>query len=429
MEDFQAAAMALSAESSFGTPEALQAPTRQVSRGFMFALTAAAISLYILYAGIGALLLPYQIGLLDPAHKVAILSFFTSITVLIALFANPIAGAFSDRTTSRFGRRRPWILVGGLLTMVGLLFMWQANSIPLLFIGYCFVELFSNVVLAALTATIPDQVPENQRGTVSGIYGLATGLGGILGAILAGQIFKSAPTTAYVVMFLIVLVTTIPFALFLHDKVLPKGYMPAFHLGAFLKNFWINPRTYPDFGWAWLTRFIPFVGYFLGITYIFYYLQDVVKYQFALQGASTFSIVAAVVSLLSTVLGGFLSDRLQQRKLFVIVGMCIMAVAMLLLAFFQVWLAVVAAAAVLGFGLGAYLAVDVAIVTLVLPSAENRAKDMGIVNIANTLPHSVAPVLAGLILALTHSYSVLYLAATVFVLLGILTVMPIKAVR
>src|SRR5436305_8476547 len=242
------------------TPEALQTPTRQVGRGFMFGLTAAAISLYILYAGIGALLLPYQIGLIAPGSKIAILSFFTSITVLIALFANPLAGAFSDRTTSRFGRRRPWIIVGGLLTVVGLLFMWQASNIPLLFIGYCFVELFSNCVLAALTATIPDQVPENQRGTVSGIYGLATSLGGILGAILVGQIFKSAPTTAYVVMFLIVLVTSIPFTLLLRDKVLPKGYVPAFHLGACLKNFWINRREHPDFAWAWLTRFISFVG-------------------------------------------------------------------------------------------------------------------------------------------------------------------------
>jgi MFS family permease len=429
MEDIQDVNLTLSPTPSLGTPEALQAPTRQVGRGFMFALTAAAISLYILYAGIGALLLPFQIGLLDPANKVVILSFFTSITVLIALFANPLAGAFSDRTTSRFGRRRPWIFVGGLLTVVGLLFMWQANSIPLLFLGYCLVELFSNLALATLVATIPDQVPENQRGTVSGIFGLATGLGGILGAILAGQIFKSAPTNAYVVMFLIVLVTTIPFALLLHDKVLPKGYMPAFHLGAFLKNFWVNPRRYPDFGWAWLTRFVPFVGYFLGITYIFYYLEDVVKYPAALQGASTFSIIAAVVSLLSTLLGGFLSDRFQRRKLFVIAGMIIMAISFLLLAFFQSWIAVLVAAAVLGFGLGAYLAVDVAIVTLVLPSAENRAKDMGIVNIANTLPHSVAPVLAGFILALTHSYSVLYLAATIFVLLGIFTVMPIKAVR
>jgi MFS family permease len=430
MEEMQDIDFALSPVPSPDPPEALQAPTRQVGYGFMIALTASGMSLFILYAGIGALLLPYQIGLFAPGQKVAILSFFTSITVLIALFANPLAGAFSDRTTSRFGRRRPWILLGGLLTAVGLLFMWRASNIPLLFIGYCFVELFSNFVLAALTATIPDQVPENQRGTVSGIYGLATSLGGILGAILAGQIFKSTPTNAYVVMFLIVLVTTIPFALFLHDKVLPKGYVPPFHLGAFLKNFWINPRKYPDFGWAWLTRFIPFVGYFLGITYIFYYLQDVVKYPHALQGASTFSIVAAAVSLLSTVLGGFLSDRLKRRKLFVIVGMCIMAVAMLLLAFFQTWLAVVIAAAILGFGLGAYLAVDVAIVTLVLPSAKDRAKDMGIINIANTLPHSVAPVFAGFILGLTSgNYTFLYIAATIFVLLGIFTVLPIKAVR
>src|SRR5437764_579522 len=303
MEDIQAVDIALSAEPSPDLPEALQAPTRQVGRGFMFALTASAISLYILYAGIGALLLPFQIGLLAPGSKVAILSFFTSITVLIALFANPLAGAFSDRTTSRFGRRRPWILVGGLLTVVGLLFMWRATSIPLLFIGYCFVELFSNIALATLVATIPDQVPENQRGTVSGIFGL------------------------------------------------------------------------------------------------------------------------------STVLGGFLSDRLKRRKLFVIAGMCIMAISFLLLALFQSWIAVLVAAAVLGFGLGAYLAVDVAIVTLVLPSAKNRAKDMGIINIANTLPHSVAPVMAGFMLALTHNYSVLYIAATIFVLLGIFTVMPIKAVR
>ena len=411
------------------TPEALQTPTRRVSGGFMFALTAAAISLYILYAGIGALLLPYQIGLLAPGSKVAVLSFFTSITVLIALFANPLAGAFSDRTTSRFGRRRPWIIAGGLMTALGLLFMWRASNIPLLFIGYCLIEIFSNCVLAALVATIPDQVPEKQRGTVSGIFGLATGLGGILGAILAGQIFKSTPTTAYVAMLILVLVTTIPFALLMRDKALPKGAMPAFRLGAFLKNFWINPRRYPDFSWAWLTRFIPFLGYFLGITYVFYYLQDVVKYPHALQGASTFSIIAAVVSLLSTLLGGFLSDRLKQRKPFVIVGMVIMAVAMMLLALFQVWPAVVVAAAVLGFGLGAYLAVDVAIVTLVLPSAEDRGKDMGIVNIANTLPHSLAPVIAGSLLGMTHSYSFLYIAATLFVLLGIFTVLPIKAVR
>jgi MFS family permease len=196
MEDSPAVNVAPSAESSPSLPEALQAPTRQVSPGFTILLTAAAMSLYILFAGIGALLLPYQIGVLAPAQKVAILSFFTSVTVLIALFANPLAGAFSDRTTSRLGRRRPWIFVGALLTAVGLFFLWRANSILLLFIGYCIVEIFANFDLAALNATIPDQVPENQRGTVSGFFGLATSLGGILGAVVGGQIFKTAPTNA-----------------------------------------------------------------------------------------------------------------------------------------------------------------------------------------------------------------------------------------
>ncbi len=430
MEDSPAVNVAPSAESSPSLPEALQAPTRQVSPGFTILLTAAAMSLYILFAGIGALLLPYQIGVLAPAQKVAILSFFTSVTVLIALFANPLAGAFSDRTTSRLGRRRPWIFVGALLTAVGLFFLWRANSILLLFIGYCIVEIFANFDLAALNATIPDQVPENQRGTVSGFFGLATSLGGILGAVVGGQIFKTAPTNAYLVMLVIVLVTNIPFVFLLRDKALPEGYTPPFHLGAFLKNFWINPREHPDFGWAWLTRFIPFTGYYLGITYILYYLQDAVKYPFALQGASTFNIIASAVSILTTLLGGYLADRLKRFKPFVALGMGIMAISMLILALFHVWLAVVVAAAVLGFGLGAYLGVGTALVTLVLPSAEDRAKDMGIFNIANTLPHSLAPVIAGLVLSLTNgNYTFLFVAATIFLLLGIFTVFPIKAVK
>lgn len=412
-----------------GVPEALQAPTRPASLGFTAGITAGTVALFLCYIGVLSLLLPLQISLLAPANKVAVFSLFTGISVLIAVVANPLAGALSDRTTSRFGRRRPWIFVGSLLMAVSLFIMWQAANLPLLFIGWCGIQLFSNFVLAAITATIPDQVPENQRGTISGIFGLAVPLGGILGATVVGQVFKAAPTNAYLVMIVAVLVTNIPLALFLHDKVLPKGYLPPFRLGAFLKGFWINPRTYPDFGWAWLTRFIPFIGYFMATNYVLFYLQDAVKYPSPVQGASTFTIVSTAVVILSTLLGGFLSDRLQRRKLFVIVAVTILAVSMLLLALFQTWQFVLLAAAVLGLGFGAYLAVDVAIITLVLPSAEDRAKDMGIANIANTLPQALAPVIAGAILGLSHSYTLLYVAAAVFVLLGIIVVMPIKAVR
>lgn len=412
-----------------GVLEALQAPSRPVGLGFMTGITAATLALFIAYIGIGALLLPFQIGQLAPENKVAVLSVFTGISVLFAVVANPLAGALSDRTTSRFGRRRPWIFLGGLMTAVSLFLMWRATTLPLLFIGWCGIQIFSNFSLATVAATIPDQVPERQRGAVSGIYGLAIPLGGILGALLVGQVFKAAPTNAYLFIIVAVLVTHLALAALMADKILPKGYLPPFRLGEFLKGFWVDPRKHPDFAWAWLIRFIPFIGYFMGTNYILYYLQDVVKYPSPVQGASTFTILSTAVSILSTLLGGFLSDRVQRRKLFVMVSMVILAAAMLLLAFFQTWPFVLLAAAVLGFGFGAYLAVDVAITTLVLPSAQDRAKDLGIVNIASTLPQSLAPVIAGVVIGTAKSYTLLYVLAAVFILLGIFFVGRIRSVR
>ncbi len=425
MEDVRVA----SPTAARGVPEALQAPTQPASLGFMAGITVAMVSLFVCWVGVLALLLPLQISLLAPANKITVFSLFTGISVLIAIVANPLGGALSDRTTSRFGRRRPWIFVGSLLMAASLFIMWRAATLELLFIGWCGIQLFSNLAYAAITATIPDQVPESQRGTVSGVFGLAIPIGSILGAIVVGQVFKAAPTDAYLVMIVAVLVTNIPLALFLPDKVLPKGYFPSFQLGAFLKGFWINPRRYPDFAWAVLTRLIPFIGYFMGTNYIFYYLQDALKYPSPVQGASTFTIVSTSVVILSTMLGGFLSDRLQRRKLFVVVAVIILAVSLLLLAFFQTWQFVLIAAAVLGLGFGAYSSVDIAIITLCLPSAEDRAKDMGIANIGTTLSQALAPVIAGAILGLAHSYMLLYVVAAVFVLLGIIVVQPIKAVR
>ena len=260
MEDIRIAAAA----SDSGVPEALQVPTQPVRLGFMLAITIANMTYFLCYIGVGTLSLPFQISQLAPASKVTVLSLFAATSVLFGLVTNPLAGAFSDRTTSRFGRRRPWIFTGALGTAISLFIMWQAISLPLLYIGWCGVQLFSNFAIPAMVATIPDQVPERQRGAVSGVFGLSLPLGAILGAILIGQVFKAAPANAYLVILVVVLVINIPFALFLSDKALPKGYPPAFRLGAFLKGFWINPRRYPDFGWAWLTRFIPLIGYFYG---------------------------------------------------------------------------------------------------------------------------------------------------------------------
>src|SRR5947208_5691143 len=144
-------------------PEALQPPTHPVGVGFLAAITLAQAALYMSWAGIGSLILPTQVEQLDPANKVFNLLIITASGAALALVSNPIAGALSDRTTSRMGRRRPWILAGALMGAAALALMMIATSIPLLLIGWSLFQFASNFILAGLTAIIPDQIPETQR--------------------------------------------------------------------------------------------------------------------------------------------------------------------------------------------------------------------------------------------------------------------------
>ena len=159
MEDL-ALASSIAFPDSPRLPEALQPPLQPVSVGFMIALALANAALYLCYFGIGVLLLPLQISTIDPANKVVDLGVVTSISVLLALIGNPLAGALSDRTTSRFGRRRPWIFSGAIVSALALALMMSAQSIIVLSLGWAIFQLFSNFVLAALAALIPDQIPE-----------------------------------------------------------------------------------------------------------------------------------------------------------------------------------------------------------------------------------------------------------------------------
>ncbi|BCL83195.1 MFS transporter [Ktedonobacteria bacterium brp13] len=416
-------------------PEALQAPTQPVSKGFVTALTAANLVIWISVLPVLQLLLPEQVGAIDPVHKTLNLGIVTSIGAFISLIANPIVGALSDRTSSRLGRRRPWILVGALLSALALALLWKASTIVALVIGWSLMQLFSNFLQAATTAIVPDRIPASQRGTITGLVSMATPLGAILGVILIGQVLKSIDIS-YLFLIALVLVFLLPYTFFLREKVLPRGYLPPFRLGTFLKNFWINPQAYPDFGWAWLARFIVMLGYASATGYTYYYLQDAIHYtrlfpgQTIAQGSSLLSLFSVVFLILSTIVGGMLSDRFQRRKLFVIIASVIMALALFLMGFFPSWPVVIVATCLQGVGFGCYLAVDFVLVTLVLPSEGDRGKDLGILNIANSLPQSLAPLMAGIVLSLTHnSYLIMFVMAGLITLAGAFLVQPIRSVR
>jgi MFS family permease len=409
-------------------PEVLETPTKAVTPGFQLVLSLANTVIWLSILPISTILLPLQIAALDAAHRFSNLSIATAIGVLAALITNPIAGALSDRTTSRLGRRRPWLLGGTILSAVTLALLANAANFVTLVLWWAIFHVAANALLAALSAVIPDQVPVRQRATVSSFVSLSLPLGAVIGAILVTKVVISTQFAYYVFIGLLLIVMLL-FVVILRDKPLPKETAPGFKLRAFLAGFWVNPMRYPDFGWAWITRFIVYLSYYIALGYLLYFLQDAVHYQKAAQGVTTFQIILTGTLLIASISSGIFSDRLQQRKLFVMGASFVLALSFLILAFFQTWPAVELAAAVLGIGFGAYLGVDIALITQVLPSANARGKDLGVINIANAFPQVVGSAMAAVVINAFHSYTLLFVFAAILASLGAILIQRIKSVR
>src|SRR5689334_12489827 len=130
-------------------------------------------------------LLPEQIAAIDPAHKEAMLAWVTGIGALAAVVVNPLAGALSDRTTGRrgrwsgrlAGRRHPWTLGGGLAGAAALMLLATQHTIVGVAVAWVLAQTAFNAMLASLTAAVPDRVPVDQRGAVSGWVGIPQVLG------------------------------------------------------------------------------------------------------------------------------------------------------------------------------------------------------------------------------------------------------------
>lgn len=409
-------------------PEALQEPTKAVSAGFQFLLSLANMVVWLSILPISQILLPTQIAAFDPARRFSNLAIATAVGVFAAIVTNPIAGALSDRTTSRLGRRRPWFIIGTICSAATLGLMANASGFVSLVIWWAIFHIAANAVLAGLSAVVPDQIPVRQRATVSTFVSLALPFGAIIGSVLVSRVVKSTQLSYYTFAAILLVVMTL-FVLVLRDKPLPRGAAPRFSLGTFLAGFWINPVKHPDFGWAWLTRFLVYLSYYIALGYLLYFLQDAVHYQNAAQGVTTFQSILTGTLLIASITSSVLSDKFQRRKIFVMAASLVIALSMLILAFFQTWPAVMLAGAVLGIGFGAYLGIDIALITQLLPSANARGKDLGVINIANALPQIVGSAVAALVINALHSYTLLFVVAAILASLGALLIRQIKSVR
>jgi MFS family permease len=364
----------------------------------------------------------------DWLDSVVAFGIISGIAGACAIIAYPLSGALSDRTTSRFGRRRPWILGGALAFAISLVVLGLQTDFvgvgiwwSLALTGFC-------VLTAALTATISDQVPVRQRGFVSGWISAPQAIGTILGLLLVTAVVTEQ-VLGYVALAVLLLVLVAPFLIFVKDAVLPRDQRPKLSAAGVLRGMWVSPRKHPDFAWTLASRILINLGNALGTTLLFYFLQDGLKLPDPADSLIILSLVYTVFVILASLFLGRLSDAMGRRKAFVTFAAVMQATAAILLALAPNFTVALVAAGLLGLGYGCFLSVDQALATQVLPDAADRGKDLGVMNIASAVPQALAPLLGAYVVVALGGFTGLFLLSGLVALLGAATITPIRSVR
>jgi MFS family permease len=361
-----------------------------------------------------------------------------SVGGLFAMTVPPIIGALSDRLSTRFGRRRPIMVVATLLALPGLLVLATAHSYVQIMVGYAIVQFFFNAAGAAFAGIIPDVVPAQDFGRASGFLAtmvqLGSGAGLAVNTVLVGA---HLDRWIYLAFALVMVLTLIPTSLAARgegSKPLPPRQSR--RLGAAVHEFF-RPMLGGDFAWVIFTRF--FVS--AGITAVAYYLlnffRDVVGVANPAEFTSLWFLVVLGAAIPFGLAGGYFSDRMKRRKIFVFASGGFQAfVALVFIVFFPKAIPLVFALGIAyGVGYGLYYAVDWALACDTLPDPTTSAKDMGLFHIALTLPQTIVPFIAGPTLdyfngvSPNSGYRVVFASAIVLLLIGTVFTSRIKSVR
>ncbi|MFD3779149.1 MFS transporter [Streptomyces sp. NPDC058612] len=409
-------------------------PPRQ--RGLLPLLLVANSAMMAVYMGVGSVLLPTQIAAIAPDDKVALLGLIGGISAIFATAFNPIAGALSDRS----GRRNPWIAAGGLASLACLAFLGSVNTALLVGIGWCLVQATMNTYQAAVTAIVPDRIPAARRGTASALVGLGLPIGGTAGVLIASQTAGQL-RTGYLVFGVVIAAAALLLTTFCRDvprsgtgaaaRTSDSAATAAAPKRARLAAF-ASALSHHDFRWAFIGRALMVLGYFSVVGYQLYILGDHISLPAGLTPPAAMAVltpVSMVAMALSTVVGGLLSDRWNRRKVFVGVSAALAGLVMVVPVISPTWTGMLVFSALNGLAFGCFMAVDTALVTLVLPRAEDAARDMGVLNVANAGPQIIAPFVASAVVTTLGGYTPLFLVGGALSLIGALAIIPIRGVR
>ena len=409
----------------------------------------------MMWSAILIITMPSQIkSAVGDSSKGSALGLALAAGAIISMIAAPIFGALSDRIRLPGGRRKPWIVIGSVGNVIGLIGLaylikpGHPESVVGWTIVFLLVELFNNVATGPYSALIPDLIPPEQRGSASGWLGLMTMLGTFAGGVMGFFIGPIGMAGVYFIMMGVILLGAIVTIFGVKEYDIPREVQP-FKLGAFLRGLY-DPFKHSDFTWVFLTRLLVTMGIFTVQEFIQYYLGDVIGAPFVLAGfgkvadtaesaVSFFLPMLLLGAIITTLIAGVLSDK-YGRKLMVYLSGALMGVVCLVFVLFHNFTLVVLMGIVFGLGYGAYASVDWALASDVLPSMDDYAKDMGVWHVALVLPQVIATPIAGYLLdnfqrvgkvqnVPNLGYTVIFMVAVVYFIFGTVFVRQIKKVR
>ena len=373
---------------------------------------------------------------------------------IISMVTAPVFGALSDRIRLPGGRRKPWVVigtVGNVIRLVGMAYLIQTGHPESLWpwsFAFWVVQFFNNVATAPYSALIPDLVSTEQRGSASGWLGLMTILGNFVGGLMGFLVEPFGIAAIYFIMIGVMILGALVTWFGVNEIDVPHE-IPPFKLGEFMRGL-LDPFKNSDFTWVLLTRLLIIMGISTVQEFIQYYMGDVIGAPFILAGfgkvadtaeaAVSFFLPALLVgAVITTLVAGVLSDKYGRKRMVYLSG-ALMGIVCLVFILSHNFTVAVLMGIVFGLGYGAYQSVDWALVSDVLPSVDDYAKDMGVWHVADVLPQIVATPVAGVLLdnfqrigkadnVPNLGYTVIFLMAVVFFILGTVFVSKIKGVR
>ncbi|OFT87166.1 hypothetical protein HMPREF3098_10080 [Corynebacterium sp. HMSC28B08] len=382
------------------------------------------------WAAPSQLLLGNQLMVLRPDDKETALSVLMMLGGAVMVVTSLITGTLSDRTRSRWGRRMPWILAGSALCALCLVIAPFAPSYSLLLLMWAVFQMSMAFVTNNLLTVGPDVAPPKQYGTISGVLGATYTLGLVMGTVIASALDLR---TAYLVTALVLVATTLQMIFGSGLRVILRAEQQALSSRMLPEstpsNPSANPRThsYRDYWWVFASRFVIHIGNYTALFYLLYYLADHIGIDDPDTGVMILTVIYAACTVVTSLIGGSLSDRLGKRKVFVIVSSWAVAAATLLMAFAHHMITVVFAAVILGLAWGVFTSVDQALINESLPSEYNRSRDISIMTLTVGITNMVAGGIAALALHNLGGYPGLYGLCAVVSFVGSLLVIPVRS--